>query len=319
MEHRPKTPVAFFIFNRPEQTRAVFEAIRESQPEKLFLIADGPRNEKEKTLCNQTRSIVENINWRCEVKKNYSEKNMGCKDRLSSGLNWVFQEAEQAIILEDDCLPHPSFFPFCEELLERHKHDERIMHISGNFFQQNNRKFHSNNSYYFSVLPHIWGWASWRRAWKHYDVDIKIWPEVRATGQLRKVLADPAVYEYWETIWDQYYRGSVPSWDGQWTFACMLKNGLSINPTINLVSNIGFGPEAMQTTDPNSIFANIPAREMKFPLSHPVKIEPDKNSDAFTWRQNFRINDKLHQKMLGPLRREFPKQYGLIKKLFGKK
>jgi len=319
MEHRLKTPIAFFIFNRPEQTRFVFEAIQEAKPERILVVADGPRHESERELCEAARAVIDNINWKCDVQKDYSETNMGCRARVSSGLDWVFQETDRAIILEDDCLPHSTFFLFCEKLLNHYAQDEQVMHISGNFFQEKNRRFRSRDSYYFSVLPHIWGWASWRRAWKYYDVNMKKWPKIRTSGALRKIITDPAVYEYWKTVWDEYYKGAIASWDGQWAFACMLQEGLSINPTVNLVSNIGFGPDARGTNDANSIFANRPTKEIKFPIIHPKNIKPDKKADSFTWRQNFGINRKLRQRMLGPLRRYLPNQYNTIKNLFGKK
>ena len=144
------TPVAFIIFNRPDTTRIVFEEIKKAKPEKLLIIADGPRNNKpgEKERCAETRAIVENIDWECEVLRNYSDKNMGCKNRVASGLNWVFENVEEAIILEDDCLPDQSFFRYCQELLEKYRDDKRIMLIAGDnmLFENNKQKY----SYYFS-------------------------------------------------------------------------------------------------------------------------------------------------------------------------
>lgn len=313
-----KSPVILIIFNRPDETQRVFDAIRDYKPEKLLVISDGPRNEKDKILCDKTKKIIDSVDWQCEVQKNYSDENIGCRARLSSGLNWAFNQVDRAIVFEADCLPDPTFFTFCDELLEKYKDDERIMHIGGNFFQQRNKKFKSEDSYYFSTIPHIWGWASWSRAWKFYDSDIKIWPEIKKNGSLRKLLNDPAVYEYWETVWDGYYNHTVPSWDGQWTLAVMLKNGLSITPTKNLVTNIGFGPNAMQTKDTNSIFANMPLEKMAFPLKHPSKIEIHKQADDFTWKQNFGVNRYWKQRLLGPIRRNLPSIYKPIRNLFKK-
>lgn len=314
-----KTPVILIIFNRPEETQRVFDAIRAAQPEKLIVIADGPRNPQEKLKCDAARAIIETVDWKCEVIKDYSEENSGPRKKLSLGLIKAFQQVDRAIVFESDCLPDPTFFPFCEELLEKYKDDERIMHIGGNFFQHRNKKFNSNDSYYFSNIPHIWGWATWSRAWKFYDPDLKQWPDMREKGILRKTLTDPAVYEYWETVWNQYYEHKLPSWDGQWTFACMLKGGLSVTPTRNLVTNIGFGPQALQTKDANSIFANIPLEPMNFPLIHPREILPNKIADDFTWRQNFGVNRRLRQKILGPIRRKFPKPYSFARNLFSKR
>lgn len=312
-----KTPVAFIIFNRPKETQCVFDVIKTIKPKKLFIISDGPRNKEEVLVCNEVRSIVENIDWPCEVQRNYSDTNLGCKKRVSTGIDWVFEHTDKAIILEDDCLPEPTFFPFCEELLEKYKDNEEVMHISGNFFHQKNRNFISNNSYFFSSIPHIWGWATWRRTWKKYDVAMSEWPKLKEFGKLKHIFNNEAVYEYWSTVWDQYKKDKIDSWDGQWLFACIKNKGICINPTINLVSNIGFGTDATHTKKSN-LFSSIPTMPIAFPLSHPKKIEIDWVSDNFTWRQNFGINRKLSQRILGPLRRKFPYFYGIAKKLLRK-
>jgi hypothetical protein len=308
-----ETPVALTIFDRPTQTKRVFDAIREAKPEILLVIADGPRNAEEKIRCDTTRAIIDSVDWKCEVRKNYSEVNLGCRKRLSSGLNWVFEEVDRAIIFEADCLPDPSFFPFCEELLEKYKDNERIMHISGNFFQHRNKNFKCDDSYYFSVIPHIWGFATWRRAWEHYDPDIKKWPLAESKKAIQRVLTDPAVFEYWETIWEGFYKGETNSWDGQWTFACMLNGGLSINPCVNLVTNIGFGPDAMQGKDPNNFFANIPLKKIDFPLKHPDDIKTYAEADNFIFNQNFKPNRSLRQLVLRPFKKAFPNAYAKIK------
>jgi len=313
-----KTPIVLIIFNRPEQTKRVFEVIESVKPKNLLIIADGPRNKEDSGLCRETRKIVDKNIPGCDVRKNYSETNLGCRKRVSSGLDWVFSNVDRAIILEDDCLPEPSFFEFCENLLEKYEGDERIMHISGNFFQQDNPSFKSEDSYYFSNLPHIWGWATWRRSWIKYDVRMTRWPETKQQKILKKTLTNPAVYEYWETVWDDYYNEKIQSWDGQWAFSCMLNNGLCINPTVNLVSNIGFGPDARETKNPKNKMSNIATKKIAFPLVHPTEIKPSLIADSFTWKQNFGINKKIRQKILGPLRRRFPDHYTIIRNLFRK-
>lgn len=295
-----KTPVAFIIFNRYEQTRRVFEMIRKVKPEKLLVISDGPSHDK-------VRAIIDTVDWPCTVLKNYSETNMGCRKRLSSGLTWVFEQVDRAIILEDDCLPNESFFSFCEELLEKYKDDEEVMHISGNFFQ----KKPIENSHYFSSIPHIWGWASWRRAWKYYDVDLKDWPN---NTSLKEKLPG-AVYEYWSTVWKQYYENKINSWDGQWMYTCLSRNGLCITPTKNLVSNIGFGATGTHTKNKDSIFANMKTDEIEFPLIHPERKILTK-ADMFTWKQNFGIDRTWKQIILGNFRRRLPKIYMLFRHVF---
>lgn len=174
------TPVAFMIFNRPEKTARVFAEIRKARPTQLFIVADGPRTEQEKEKTDATRAVTEHIDWECEVKRNYSDVNVGCKMRVSSGISWIFENVENAIILEDDCVPEQSFFPYCQELLERYKDDTRIMHISGDNFEWGRTgNFESDASYYFSRIPHVWGWATWRRAWNLYDINMTSWPECR--------------------------------------------------------------------------------------------------------------------------------------------
>lgn len=312
---RLKAPVVLTIFNRIDDTRRVFETIRAARPKELFLIADGGRTPEEERQCRAARAVVEHIDWECTVHKNYSEKNMGAKARLATGISWVFEHVDRAIILEHDCLPHPDFFTFCEELLERYKEDERVMHISGDNFQQHNPSFNVQESYYFSVIPHVWGFATWARAWKHYDSELKLWPEAHAKHWLRNVFSDPAVGEYWEYRFEQYYRGEVESWDGQWVFACAINNGLSINPQINLVSNIGFGPDALSTKDPNSPFANIPTQSLAWPLTHPVAMISNRIADAYMFTHNFSINKTFAQRLRWMVRSRFPHLYRFLKRI----
>src|SRR5687767_13684909 len=165
-----RTPVALLVFNRPQATARVFEAVARARPPRLLVVADGPRADRpdDGELCHQTRAIIERVDWPCEVMKDYSDTNLGCRKRVSSGLDWVFSNVADAIILEDDCLPEPSFFPFCEELLERYRDDERVAMIRAGNFLEGRRV--ASTSYYFSRWFHIWGWATWARAWKHNDV-----------------------------------------------------------------------------------------------------------------------------------------------------
>lgn len=313
-----KTPIALIIFNRPKQTRQVFESIRLIKPEKLYVIADGHRTKDEQSLCDETRAIIETIDWRCDLKKKYSDKNLGCGINESKGLDWVFDQEDQAIILEDDCLPHPSFFPFCEELLERYKNNNAIMHISGNFFQHKNNKFKDRNSYYGSVLPHVWGWATWKRAWKKYDYDLTQWPEEKQKQTLAPWFKNPAAYEYWSGIWDQYYTEKINNYDARWVFACMINKAICINPTVNLISNIGFDESATHTKIPDES-ANIPTKEMHFPLIHPDKLAINYQADEFTFRKNFGIDEKIRHRIIRPVKNKFPKLYWTLRNAFNKK
>jgi hypothetical protein len=280
------TPVVFIIFNRPDTAAKVFEKIREAKPRKLLVVADGPRDKREGEAekCAETRAILEKVDWDCEVLTNFSEVNLGCKRRVSSGLDWAFDMVEEAIILEDDCLPHRTFFRFCQELLAKYRDDERIMMISGDNMQFGKKRI--NASYYFSQYNHIWGWASWRRAWKtYYDVNMKLWPMVRDGGWLKDIVHEKKEQNFWHQIYERVYRGNIDTWDYQWNFACWINSGLTILPNVNLVSNLGFAQGAAHTTSYNK-FADMAVEELKFPLDHPSFVI--RNTIADKYEQNDR-------------------------------
>ena len=205
--HPMHTPVAFFIFNRPDFTERVFAEIAKARPRKLLVIADGPRLEQPGDVdsCVATRAIINRVDWDCEVLRNYSDANLGCGRRQSTGMIWIFEQVEEAIILEDDTLPHPSFFRFCEELLEKYRDDERVMHISGDNWLFGQKQM--AHSYYFSRYCLSWGWAGWRRAFRIYDPAIELWPVLRDTSWLLDVLRDHRAAEHWKKIFDLTYAG----------------------------------------------------------------------------------------------------------------
>lgn len=279
------TPIAFLIFNRPETTKRVFESIRAARPARLLIVADGPRPHREGEVekVAATRQIVSQIDWPCEVATNFSETNLGCKQRVASGLTWAFQQSESLIILEDDCVPHPSFFGYCEQLLERYADDERVMMISGDNFQPAQR---TPNSYYFSRWSHIWGWASWRRAWDHFDVEVASWPETKFDRELRSVFGCDAEYEHWCGVLDRQHAGEIDTWDFPWQYACWKQRGLTVLPETNLISNIGFGNDATHTTDSLSRLANLPTAEIG-PLRHPSEVAANEEADRHTWENIF--------------------------------
>ncbi len=280
-EFKLKTPVAFFIFKRPHTTEKVFEAIRQAKPPKLLVIADGPRahipGEIEK--CEAARSIIERVDWDCEVLKNYSTPNLGCAKRVSSGLDWVFSNVEEAIILEDDCLPHPTFFRFCEELLEKYRYDTRISSISGQNVLLKHRR--TNYSYFFSRYNLCWGWASWKRAWQHYDLYIKLWKEIQSEGFLKDILLDPLEVKFWSQIFQSIYENPLGiTWDYQWTFACFVQSSFGIISNVNLISNIGFGTDSTHfNSNKKHPFESLPTEAVDFPLKHPPFIVRDHKTD----------------------------------------
>jgi hypothetical protein len=297
------TPVALIIFRRPDLVQQVFDEIKKVKPRKLFIIADGPRNESDIKKCSEARSIVDQIDWDCEVHKNYSDINLGCKKRESTGIDWFFENVEEGIVLEEDTLPDISFFYFCQELLKRYRNDTRIMHIGGSNFQVYNRGFQCDESYYFSKIPHIWGWATWRRAWKYFDLEMKLWPEVRKNDFLMKTIVDDEKsIQNWTKCLQECHEGKNQHYDYQWMYSCWLQNGLSIQPKTNLVINTGFGLEATHTRDGSDKYV-LDRKSLDFPMSHPKAIVANKSADSHVFKYYFDINNPsgmsfLIQKML---------------------
>ncbi len=292
-----KTPVVFLIYKRPDTTERVFETIRQAKPSKLFVVADGPRAEqtRESEQCAAARAIIEQVDWNCEVFKNYSDVNLGCKQCVSNGLDWVFNTVEEAIILEDDCRADPTFFPFCEELLDYYREDMRVMAISGVNFQFGRQR--TEYSYYFSGYPHCWGWATWRRAWQCYDRDMKLWPEIRDGGWLKDLLSDSSTVSCWKKPFQANYDEQIDSWAYRWLFSCWIQNGLAILPNVNLVSNIGFDKNATHTTV-KSNFTNVARKKMIFPLQHPPFMLRDTIADDFTLKTHFGFHLAVRIKLI---------------------
>ena len=286
------TPVAFIIFNRPKTTKKVFEQIRKAKPAELFIIADGPKknNDEDNHLCLETRDIVEKIDWDCKVHKDYSNNNIGLRKRVSTGLNWVFEHTEEAIILEDDCVPHPTFFRFCEELLDYYRNEEKIMAIAGTNFISLQKP--ENNSYFFSAFVNVWGWASWRRAWINYDDKINDWPNLSKGDFLLKILRDEKSVKYYNTILQEVYEEKINSWAYRWLFSCWQNDGLIIIPAVNSVTNIGFGKEATNTKGPGKRSAVNPSNEIVFPLKHPKNIERDEDTDKLITKKRHRFSPR---------------------------
>jgi hypothetical protein len=274
-------PIAFIVFNRPDKTARVLAEIAKAKPGKLFVIADGPRTNYPDDVekCSAVRKLINQVDWECEVLKNYSDVNLGCGLRPATGIRWVFEHVEEAIILEDDCVPHPTFFRFCKELLEKYRKDRRMMMIGGfNIYEHC-----SPYSYSFSRIPVCaGGWATWRRAWQYWDRQMKLWPALRDTSWLFDILGDKRVVEEWQNIFTKAYSNSNTAdyWDYQWAFACWAQSGLSILPTtVNLLSNIGFDEEATHTKLINDRRANLPTAEIIFPLQHPPYAVRDREAD----------------------------------------
>ncbi len=280
------TPVLFLIFRRPEVTGRAFERIRAARPPRLYVAADGPRPGQagERELAEATRNLViEGIDWDCEVRTLFRDQNLGVREAISSAIDWFFEQEEQGIILEDDCLADPSFFDYCEELLERYRDDERVMHIGGNCFLDD---LDLEASYFFSRFPHIWGWATWRDAWARYSPTS---PDFEAEFEaIRHSFSSPREEAYWHSTFSRYFDGGFDSWAYGWEFSVWRHQGLAAYPTTNLVRNIGFGAAASHTKRWKDYkgLGRIPLGSLD-EIRHPDSVEPSPELDAANFNRFF--------------------------------
>ncbi|WP_026840427.1 hemolytic protein HlpA [Citrifermentans bremense] len=299
------TPVALLVFNRPEATVRVFAAIRKERPSRLLVVADGPRPGRagEAELCAEVRRIVSEVDWPCRVQHEFSEVNLGCRRRVATGIDWIFEQVEEAIILEDDCLPHPTFFRFCQELLDRYRDDPRVGMISGDNFQFGPTT--TGDSYYFSRYFHIWGWATWRDRWQgSYDVALGKWPEVKEEPWFSGLLEDAGEIREWRKNFDLVQSGRLDTWDYQWVFANWLKRRLCVLPSVNLVSNVGFDACATHTKVAGAL-SNLRSQAMEFPLRHPREVLRNEDADARSRHRSSNL-DKMKSLFGRLLARSYP-------------
>ena len=282
--------VLFIVFNRLDTVQKVLERIKEIKPSRFYVAADGAREnvegEFESTQAIK-KYIKENIDWDCEFKTLYREKNLGCCHSVTGAIKWFFDNEEMGIILEDDCLPSLDFFTFAKNLLEKYKDDERIMLISGDNFQ--NGKKWGDGSYYFSKICHIWGWASWRRAWQKFDINMKSFPNFVKENKIEDVFKNPSIQWYWLKNYYRAYNGTYPgAWDYKWSYSILNNNGLCITPNVNLVQNIGFREDSTHTNF-NPEEYSIPTQELK-EIIHPSCFVPYEKADEYEHIVHYKIN-----------------------------
>jgi len=288
--YNQNTPILLLVYNRPELTAQVFNRIKEAAPKKLYVAADGPRNETEVERCNQVKQLVSEIDWDCELKTLFRTKNLGCGNAVSKGIDWFFEQEDSGIILEDDCLPEPSFFAFCSTLLAHFKDDGRVGHISGSNFQDG--IIRGDGNYYYAGLTHVWGWASWRRVWKDYDFKITSFPKF--DQHFTSFPGHQPFAKNWAEIFTKVANGAIDTWDYQYAYLNLVMGYKAIMPNVNMVRNIGIGEQATHT------FGDHPLASKVFGIMHEI-IHPTfntQNVEADIYTQNKEFYIKPNQKSL---------------------
>lgn len=289
MELEPQffTPILFLIFNRPDTTRIVFDQIRKQKPRQLFIAADGPRStcSDDVDRCTQTRAIIENIDWPCEVHTLFRDHNLGCGRAVSEAITWFFSHVDHGIILEDDCVPDLTFFDFCTIMLERYRDDTRVMMITGMSYLFN--KVTSHETYFFSRYYPVWGWATWRRAWQLYDFELSEWRKHRPTKMIESFFNEQKIVNFWTCYFDRIVRHEIDTWDVQWTYACIKHQAFCVVPFNNLISNIGYF--GLHATGIKSFDQDVEVRPIGTAhLVHPNAIRSNNHLDRLIYK-NIRV------------------------------
>ena len=280
------TPVLLMTFNRPEKTKNVLLQIREAKPAKLYISSDGPRVDvpSDAALVRRVRELIQLIDWDCDVKTLFRDSNRGGPLACSEAISWFFSQESEGIILEDDTLPNPSFFEFCSQLLHRYRNDPSIWVISGNSFTSG--RAWGDGSYYLTKYPLLWGWATWRRAWSRFDLELEFCPTMRVSRNWKLLHQNYAERLYWSRIFNHAYRKESVHWDYSWMATIWFYGGLSITPNFNLVSNIGFGEGASNCLDADSELSNCPSYEFSS-LDHPRALRLINAADRATFEERF--------------------------------
>jgi len=289
-----QSPVLLIAFNRPHTTAQVFDAIRKAQPPRLYVAVDGPRPDRphEIDLCNQVREIVSQVDWPCTLATLFRTSNLGCRDGATSAIDWFFEHEPEGIILEDDCLPHPDFFRYCDELLARYRDNPRIMTIGGsNLLPDSDTR---PESYFYTPYFHVWGWASWRRAWALYDVSMKSYKAANRNQMLKNIFGhNISIRTYWRRKLDSVAAGKGDIWDYQWVLDCLSHGGLTCLPGKNLISNIGFGEDATHTREMNTDLAQRRTASISFPLIAPASLDCDPQLTLAVEKAHFSISRNI--------------------------
>tara|TARA_B100000795_G_scaffold178503_1_gene134972 strand:+ start:7746 stop:8744 length:999 start_codon:yes stop_codon:yes gene_type:complete len=299
LKDRCSPPVLFLVFNRPALTQKVFNVIQKVKPKKLFIAADGPRdgNYDDINNCKKVREISNQVDWECEVTTLYRERNLGCRVAITSAINWFFESVDEGIILEDDCLPSESFFSFSQELLEKYRLDDRVMQINGNFHLDGLKFF--SESYYFSKLNSCWGWATWKKSWSHFDSKMDGYEDIKKHDGIKMYFENKAIASWMTSYLNEAIMPSCGIWSTQWAYAIMKNNGLCVNPTKNMVNNIGFFETPTSGFHESfSIYSNYKLDDINH-IKHPELVSYDVTNDELEFINVIKKSDPrlIHSKL----------------------
>lgn len=256
-------PILILAWKRPEKLKLLILKLKSAKPNKIYVSIDGPNNDR---LCikkvKETKDIIDKeINWKCSLSKNYETKNIGCKNAVSKGISWLFRFEEYGIILEEDCIPDLSFLLFAEAMLNKYKKDKSVFTITGDCFVKNSNKY--KETYYYSKYPHCWGWATWKDRWDNFDSEIKFWPLLKQSKKWKRIHPNLLERIYWNKIMDRVFKNEIDSWAYPWAGSIWNKEGKTVTPMLNLVTNLGFEEDGTHTLDKKSKLGNKPVYEIK--------------------------------------------------------
>lgn len=276
-------PVLLLGFNRPDKLRLAMEPLRQVRPRLVFAAVDGPRtgHPKDEVGCQQTREVIDAlVGWPCEIRRLYRDENLGCRRAVSEAIAWALEQVEWLIVIEDDCTLSPGFFSFCAELLPRHREHDLVSSISAVNFQAGQRR--GTGDYYASKYQHCWGWATWRRAWRHYEDDLEVLQEFLQGRDFAKLHPSKTERAYWHIAHENCVAGKVDSWGYRWMFSCWRAGGVSLIPNVSMVDNIGFDAGATHTAGLTLELAGTAILHSCLP---PENLVPDREADEFTFDQ----------------------------------
>lgn len=272
MSTRPEPPPTLLVvFHRPEVTRRLVDALRPAAPSRVYVAGDGPRaghpDDVERVAA--TRAAIAGIDWPCDVRTRYLDENVGLQRNVVGAIDWFFEHEDAGVILEDDCLPAPDLLPFAASVLERYADEPQVMHVSGLNMRPEPRR--TPHSYFFAEVGHVWGWATWRRAWRRFDPELRVWPELAPSlgpgaPRLRRMIGRKLASAHAGRKW---------TWSRAWYGATVAHHGLAVIPAVNLVENVGDGPDATHGPTPGHPLRRPAEGRLTFPLHHPAHLVPD--------------------------------------------